>query len=109
MNDSTVCAGLLRTKSPSDLIKSSFSAYSSGVKHQGKMDRIIISGTLSSALAMTCQLSITVLMKGSVLVQPLCSDKDLTRSGYLAPSHMPTPAPRDKPDICAFSIFSACM
>src|SRR5436189_208730 len=57
-----------------------------------------ISGTLANAFAVTCHPSTTVFTNGSDFVQPLCSDNDLTMSGYLAASHMPVAAPRDKPE-----------
>src|SRR5260370_16855867 len=108
-NAATDCAGRLRTKPASDGIYSGFAAYSSGVKHHGKIARITISGTLASALAVTCQLATTVFIKGSVFGQPLCSPSDLTFAGCLAASHMPIAAPSDKPEICAFCNPSACM
>src|SRR5712692_6903856 len=88
---------------------SGLAAYSSGVKHQGKMPRMTISGTFPTALAVTCHPSTTVLRKGSVFVHPLCSDNDLTLSGYLAASHMPVAAPKDRPATCALGIPMACM
>ena len=39
----------------------------------------------------------------------LCSDKDVTVSGYLGASHMPMAAPSDRPEICAFGIPTARM
>src|SRR5262249_36410875 len=59
--------------------------------------------------AITCQPSTTVLRNASDLAQPLCSDSDLTRSGYLAASHIPVAAPRDRPATCARSIPAARM
>src|SRR5437899_12093503 len=55
---------------------------------------MISSGTLPSALAITCHPWTTVLRYGSLRAQPLWSDSDLTRSGYLAATHMPVAAPR---------------
>src|SRR6516225_8976705 len=88
---------------------SGLAAYSSGVKHHGKMLRITISATLANALAVTCHPSTTVWRNGSVFAHALCRDKDLTLSGYLAASHMPTAAPSDRPKICAFGIPTARM
>jgi hypothetical protein len=73
-------------------------------KAPGKIAAITISATLPSAFAITCQPSITVLMKGSVFVQLLCGDNDCTLSGCLAVSHIPTAKPTDKPETCAFWI-----
>ena len=56
---------------------SGLAAYSSGVKHQGKMPWMIISVTLPRPLAIVCQPSTTALRNGSLLVQPLCRDNDL--------------------------------
>ncbi len=47
------------------------------------MPWMIISGTLFKPLAVLCQPSTTVLRNASLLGQQLCSDSDLTRSGYL--------------------------
>ena len=84
-------------------------AYSSGVKHHGKIPLITMSVTLPSACARICQPSTTVRRNGSVAGQALCRDSDATRSGYLAASHMPVAAPSDSPDTCARSTPAACM
>src|SRR5947207_14827474 len=70
---------------------------------------IVISGTLPSAFAVTCQPSTTVLMKGSVFDHVLCSESDFTLSGYLAASHMPVALPSDRPKMCARGIPAACI
>src|SRR5690348_4084421 len=57
-------------------------AYSSGVKHQGKMPRMVISATLGKALAMVCQPSTTVFTKRSLFGQLLCRESDFTFAGY---------------------------
>jgi hypothetical protein len=62
-----------------------------------------ISGTLFKPFAMVCQLSATVFRYESVLGQPLCSDNDLTRSGYLPASHNPVAAPSDRPLTCTLN------
>ncbi len=72
------------------------------------MPRMIISGTLPSPLAITCHPWTAVLRNRSVLGQLLCIDNDLTFSGCLAASCMPTAAPSDRPAICAFSTLIAC-
>jgi hypothetical protein len=51
----------------------------------------------------------TVFRNRSVLVQALCSDNDLTFSGYFAVSHNPIAAPSDKPLMCADGISNDCM
>src|SRR5262245_26369601 len=109
MKVATGCAGRPRTKLAKDWIYSGLAAYSSGVKHHGKMLRIIISGTLPNALAVTCHPSTTVLRNGSVLAHALCTDNDLTLRGYLAASHRPMAAPSDRPKMCALGIPTACM
>ena len=53
-----------------------------------------MSGT-PTALATICQLSTTVCKKRSLLVHPLCTDKDATLSGCFTASHMPTAPPSD--------------
>ena len=58
-NASTGGIGLPRTKSASASMYSGLAAYSSGVKHQGKMPWMTMSVTLSSALAMVRQPSAT--------------------------------------------------
>jgi len=64
-------------------------AYSSGVKHQGKIPLITMSVMLLSACAMIRQPSTTTRTNGSVLGQALCSERDFTRAGCLAASHIP--------------------
>jgi hypothetical protein len=59
-------------------------AYRSGVRHQEKIPRMITSATDPAALAIICQPFTVASRKGSVLVQALCSDRDLTLVGYLA-------------------------
>src|SRR5690242_15698482 len=88
---------------------SGLAAYSSGVKHQGKMPRMVISATLGKALAMVCQPSTTVFMKRSVFGQLLCRESDFTFAGYFAASHVPTAEPRDTPEMCADCNPNACM
>ena len=84
-------------------------AYNSGVKHHGKMPLITMSVTLPSAWAMIRQPSTTAARKGSVAGQALCNDRDLTRAGYLAASHIAVAAPSDRPDTWAWSKPAACM
>ena len=84
-------------------------AYSSGVKHHGKIPAITISVTLSRPRAMIRQVSTTERRNGSLALQALCSDSDLTLAGCRAASHMPTAAPSDRPATCAFWIPAACM
>ena len=73
------------------------------------MPWITISVTLSSPLAMLRHPSTTVLRNGSLFVQPLWTDKDLTRCGYFAASHRPVAAPSETPLTCARSTPIACM
>ena len=63
---------------------SGFAAYSSGVKHQGKMPWITMSVVLPRAFAMVCQVWTTARRYGSV--QPLCSERDRTSDGCFAAS-----------------------
>ena len=50
---------------------------------------------------MPCQPFATTSMKGSVFAQALWSDKEATRSGYLAGSHIPhRGAERHAGDVC---------
>jgi hypothetical protein len=58
---------------------------------------------------MTCQLFTTAARKGSVFGHALCSDKEATRSGYLAASHIPAAAPNDTPATCARSMSRTSM
>src|ERR1700757_1949016 len=109
MKAGTGCAGLPRTNSAKVSIYSRLAAYSSGVKHHGKILKIVISGTLPNALAVTCHPSTTVLRNGSVLTQALCSDNEVTLSGYLAASQMPVAAPSDRPETCACWMPAACI
>src|SRR4051794_38462896 len=104
MNDSTVCAGRLRTKSASDCTNAGFSTYVSGVRHQGNILDITVSATFPDALAVSCQPSSTVRTKLSVFVHPPSIDNDLTLFGYFAATHNPIPAPSDIPNKWAFSI-----
>src|SRR6266542_1776913 len=83
-NASTSGMGRLRTNSASESMYSGLAAYSSGVKHQGKMPRITMSVTLPSPLASSRQLSTTVRRNGSVLGRALCRDSVLTFSVWLA-------------------------
>src|SRR5271166_5666166 len=73
------------------------------------MPWITMSVTLPRPLAMVCQPCTTTLRNGSVLVQPLCSDSDLTFCGCLTASHMPVAAPNDRPETCARSMPTACI
>jgi hypothetical protein len=68
-----------------------------------------ISVTLSSAFAMVRQVSTTTRRYGSVAVQPLVSDSDLTSDGCFAASHMPVAAPSDRPKTCALEMPAARM
>ena len=61
------------------------------------MPAIAMSVTLPRASAMIRQPSTTVRRNGSLAGQALCRDSDVTRSGYLAASHMPVAAPSDSP------------
>jgi len=99
----------LRTKSSRAPTNSGFSAYISGVKHQGKMPWITVSATLPRLRAMTCQLFTTTARKGSVLAQALWSEREATRSGYLAANHIPAAAPNDTPAMCARAISRTSM
>ena len=58
---------------------------------------------------MACQPFTTTAMKGSVFAQALWSDREATRSGYLAASHIPTAAPNDTPAMCARSMSRTSM
>src|SRR5690242_4622194 len=109
MNDATDCAGRLRTNAAKESMYSGFAAYSSGVKHQGKIPRTVVSGTLFNAFAITCQPSSTVLISGSVFVQLLCSESESTFSGCFAASHIPTAEPSDNPITCARWTPVACI
>jgi hypothetical protein len=73
------------------------------------MPRMIISGTLSRPWAITLQPSTQVLRNGSVFGHELWRESDLTFSGCLAASHMPTDAPSESPDMCARSTPIACI
>src|SRR6185437_8865168 len=79
---STDCAGRLRTNAASDSMYSGLAEYSSGVKHHGKSAEMIISVTFPVASASARHEPTTAFMKPSVLCQPLCSDSEITRSGY---------------------------
>ena len=63
----------------------------------------------ATALATICQLSTTVCRKRSLLVHPLCTDREATLSGCFTASHMPTAPPSDRPAICALAMPIACM
>ena len=62
-----------------------------------------------SLFAILRQPSTTTLRNGSVFVQQLCSDSDLTRCGYLPASHNPVAAPKETPLTCARSTPIVCM
>ena len=79
-----------------------------GREAHGKIDRMTISGT-SVALATKCQLSTTVCRKRSLLVHPLCTDKEATLSGCFTASQMPTAPPSERPATCALAMPIACM
>ena len=56
------------------------------------MPWVTMSATLPRVRARTCQLLTTATRKGSVFGQALWSDREATRSGYLAANHIPTAA-----------------
>src|SRR5262245_61469288 len=100
MKSDNACAGRLRTKADNPSITSGWAAYSSGLKHHGKIPRITVSGT-PTALANSRQLSTTARRNASVFDHALWSESDSTLSGYFAASHIPTEAPKDRPHTCA--------
>jgi hypothetical protein len=73
---STGGIGRLRTNAANESMYSGRDAYSSGVKHQGKIPAMTISVVLSRPPAMICQLSTTTRRNGSLACQELCSDSD---------------------------------
>src|SRR5258708_34163525 len=109
MNASSGCTGLPLTKAANASMYSGLAAYSSGVKHQRKIPRMTISGTLPRPCAITCQLSTAALRKGSVLVHALWRDNDLILSGYFAARHIAEAAPTANTATWACFFLSACL
>ena len=68
-----------------------------------------MSVVLFSPFAMVRQPCTTARRKGSVAVQALCRERDLTSDGYFAASHIPVAAPRESPETWALEMPTACM
>jgi hypothetical protein len=66
------------------------------VKHQAKMPAMIMSAMLLRPRAITRQPSTTVRGNASLFGQALCSESVLSRSGYLAASHLAVAALSDR-------------